>query len=451
MPVAKFIPEAVIPPTPNLPTIEPKPYKSILTDDTYTPLTSLITYVEGAPWTIHYYSQVLTQHQDLRDLDPGQDSIYQQYTKIVGLEIRVTNALSSQQDAETTAVTVNGEALMYPCVTPNVGDLFIGETGDNHDGLFRITNVERKKFNRDSVFSVEYELMTYLTATETRLIDLENKVIRTYHFSKERLLEGLNPNVIETEHQQLKDLSDGLYELTNYYFKIFFNREFSTLIVPGQSAPVYDSYVVDYVLKIVDTFAAYEVRFVKQLTTDHEAFHTQPQFWEALYNRDYAMLTQANQKMGLIPVKVFAQNPMIEGIRFTKIQYLVYPIAGDESLFSEPKPLIKPEAMTSLVDNERVDMTLANLNRDQYVQVNRSIPYVQSPLTDSYYVLSEAFYKDQVSPTVLEGLTLDYFKGRAIAIDQLHGLVKNYRYWNRLTQYYAIPIVMTLIKATLKQ
>ena len=115
--------------------------------------------------------------------------------------------------------------------------------------MFRITNVERKTFNRDSAFYIDYEMVGYIDALEPLYDDLISKVIREYHFSKDRLLEGLQPILTSDQYQQVKDLNQLYYEITQYYFKTFFNKSYSTIVIPGQEHVVYDRFVIDYLFK----------------------------------------------------------------------------------------------------------------------------------------------------------------------------------------------------------
>ena len=49
-------------------------------------------------------------------------------------------------------------------------------------------------------------------------------------------------------------------DLVKFYFRNFFNKSQFTLVLPGQSKVIYDSNLVNYLLKIVNTDDAPEVR-----------------------------------------------------------------------------------------------------------------------------------------------------------------------------------------------
>lgn len=447
MAIIGYKPDAVLPIQPNLPKIQSDNYKSIIYDDKNVPLHSLLAYIQGAPWTLDaYFQQVVSKHNDLREIDPGQANIYQQYQKIAGLELRVSSALTSIYDSETSITSISGNALMYPFTIPNISDYFIVNAGDSRKGIFRITDVERKTLNRDSAFYVEYEMVGYVEALPLIYDDLEAKVIRTYHFSKDRLVEGLHPLLKDGDYDNISSLKSIYSDTAEYYFKTFFNRKYMTLMVPGQDVGIYDSFLIDYTLKIVQSFDAYEIRSIRQIPTDNEAYLSQPQFWELMLNKDYPGLATCNQTMGLVQKQLFNNSAFIHGLAFTNIDYIVYPNTPDTSLIVHSSPNAKLIAMEEMVEATNVQGTIADLIDDHYIQVNVSHPLIHKVLIDTYYVLSQNFYNNTAGQSVLEILVKDYLKMQTINLDMLLALCSKFKTWGRLEQFYYGPILLTLVK-----
>lgn len=446
MPIASYKPNATLPTQPNLPTIEPKGYQSVVRDDKRTPLNSLIAYVDGAPWTVDYYGQLVTKHNDLREIDPGQSGVYQQYQKIVGMELRVGSPLSSSYDSDTGITTVTGEGLVYPFMIPNVSDYFVTETGDNQKGIFRITAVDRRTFNTDSVYSVQYELVAYVSVAQEMYSQLNAKSVRTYFFSKDRLVEGLQPMVREEEHDQIISLKYMYKSLVTYYFKNFFNRKFMTILLPGQEYAIYDSFLVEYLLKIVDTFDAPEIRSIKQIPTDRDVYMKQPQFWEIMLNRDYEGLAHCNQEMGLVSKYLFSGNTYIQGAAFSNIQYFIYPVSPDVSREIDFNDDVKMHTLGEIIDAKDALGNVSDLIGSLYVTDTKSFQTVYKVLMDEKYVLSDHFYSGLSTQSVLEILTKDYLTGKSLDLKMLSTLVTKSKAWGRLEQFYYIPILLTLIK-----
>lgn len=429
-----------------LPKIQPAAYKGIVYDDKNKPLATLIAYITGAPWTVNYYAQVVGEHNDLREIDPGQPGTLQQYHKTFKLEIRVSSALTSTYDSERGITTVSGSATIYPFMTPNVSDYFVAEAGDNQTAIFRITQVDRKTFNRDSVFTIDYDLVGLVESAREIYDDLESKVIRTFHFSKDRLLEGLSPTLKTEEYAKVMNLKVLYSDVVKYYFKTFFNVEHATLLIPGQTSAYFDPHLVNYLMKLVDTNDAPEIRKMRMIPTDKDKFLSQPQFWNLLFDKDYVGKAYSNNVMGLVNKELFNKNSFVQGLAFSNIRYVVYPDTPDTSTYLGTCHDIKLESLEVLAETLSAKGAIfTELNNRYTVDANTFI-IIHDVLLDNAYVLSNNFYEESATQSALEILTKDYMKGNTIDIDMLYAICNTFRQWKRLEQFYYAPILMTLIK-----
>lgn len=430
----------------KLPTTQPKNYKSVVYDDNNVPLSSLIAYIEGAPYYCDYYKQVVAEHNDLREIDPGQSNIYQQYEKINRLEIRVSNALATSYDTDTGITTVTGSGIIYPFMIPNVADYFVSDADVNRSGLFRITNVERKTFNRDSAFYVDYEMVGYIDTIEALYDDLVSKVIREYYFSKDRLIEGLQPILRTTEYEQLFTIRQRFKEVLQYYLSTFVNRRYMTLIIPGQSSAIYDSFLVDFIFKIIDSFQNDNMRSMRQYSIDNDPFIQQPQLWDLLIRKDFNGLASCNQKMSQVAKQAFNPNGFIHGIYFSNIDRLVYPTDPDITALLENATIAKTVDLEVLTEPTNVHGTIAELITNQYIAGSQTYPFIHLVTVDDYYVLSQAFYQQTNNVSVLEILVKEYLKQQPINQDMLLALCDVYTTWGRLEQFYYCPLLLLLLK-----
>lgn len=446
MGIASRKPIAEVPTQPSTPQIQAKSYKGVVYDDKNTPLHSLIAYVSGSPWSVNFYSQVLGAHNELREIDPGQSGVVQQYQKTIGLEIRVNEALTSSYDATTGITTVSGSATMYPFMRPNVSDYFVSETADNQLAIFRITQVDRKTFTRDSVFTVNYDLLGYVNVLTEIYTDLESKVIKSFHFSKDRLLEGLSPTLKTEEFAKVMNLKVLYKDLALYYFKNFFNQTYGTLVIPGQANAYYDPYIVAFLMRMVDTTDAPEIRSTKQIPTDSERFIIQSQFWELLSNKDFLGKRYSNNVMGLVNKALFNRNSFVQGLAFSNIGYVVYPITADSSAFIGDSNEVKLQSMESLIDTEGKNGTLYSAADNILVTATKTYELIKEVLVDNYYVLSSDFYRETENMSVLEILVKDFMKGNTLDLNLLYAVTDKYRQWKRLEQFYYGPILMALVK-----
>jgi hypothetical protein len=382
-------------------------------------------------------------------LDYASPTTYQTYSKIIDLELRVTTPLSTSQDEETAIMSVTGTALFYPIphVIPNAGDLFLAATGDFHQGVYRISGIERKSFNRDAVYELTYELAFLVDADPIRYNDLEQRVGRTHYFHKDRLVQGLNPLIQAPEQAQYQAVQGSYEALVRYYCQTFYHVGLQTFILPGQHRTVYDPFLVSYLLKIVGILEAPEMARVRHLDVEKEPYIAQPQFWTALLERRWTVLDYANKTMGLVTADAFGRDPLLKAPRYSGIDYLVYPIDPDTSTASPPYIPVKPQTFATLVETETAPLTMDSPLKEQYIDINQTIPYIHPVLADPYYVFRASFYNRSSSMSLLEALTVDYLLHRPITLSRLDAIVAHVKGWGRLEQYYYTPVVLTLVKA----
>ena len=472
MAIASLKPNASVPIINSNVTIEPKDYNSLVVDASVTPLNSLLGYIEGAPWAVTYYSQLLSSNSDLKEQDIGEANLYQQYNKIEQMEIRVTNNITGAQNTDNAQMAVSGSALVYPFLTPNVGDMFVAGAGYGQVGIYRIKSVERKSFNKMSVYSIDYNLMIFVVAGDDRLVDLDQKSINTYVFDKNRFNIGQVPTLSTADFNNLMSLREYLNQIVTYYFKTFYYKEFDTLIIPSQNTGAYDAFLTDYIMKMVDTSDAYEIRLVRNYVPDGDPYMEQETFWTAMFNRDINILKYCNRQMGLVSTKFFNYNSMFKGIRFSRLSYVIYPVNPDFSLINPnslsnvgssllldygvfqdnvftASPIFKPQATQQLVESKTQGGSLKDILNNTYVTNNVTYPIISPILEGSSYVLSDNFYSQAAGQSLLESLVSDYINRNPLNLSKLVSCIQPYRTWGRLEQFYYLPILITLIKSAM--
>lgn len=447
MAIAQHTPEAGVVVVPSLPKVQPDAMKSIVADDTYSSNLAMLPFVDGSQYNVNYYSQVLGLHSDLRELDAGQSGVYQQYNKIVNLELRVTSELTSSFNAATNMTLVTGSANVYPPLIPNVGDVFVANIGDGKDGIFIVKTADRKNFSRDSIYTIEYELAADITVGEgiTRYADLESKVNAVTYYYKDFLLSDQNPNLVTADFKAITDLTVALSDITQYFFKTFFNRNFNTVTIPDQLNAVYDSRLLETVMRLVVTTDAANVRHTRLLNMDEDIHLADDCIWTAMLARDINLINYTDNRAGLVQAQSFNNNPLLEGYRFSGIPYAVYPIVSNP-VIGETKVLATNVLTASPINTGGITGAVSN----SYTVGERIIPLIKPVLVDDYYVLSSSFYLKDTTQSLLEVLVNDHLASRAVTPATLLLLVNQYRKWDKLEQYYYIPLVMMLIKAVMK-
>lgn len=510
MAIASYKPDTASPVRVDLPRVE-KDYNSIIIDNKQTPLNTLLTYIQGSHWTVDYYHQITSLDTDVRTSDPTQSSIYQQYNKITGFDLLVDSALSSSQNTDNTLMSVKGSSKVYPVIVPNVGDIFKATLLNGMIGIFTITEVERLSFNKDSVYLIDYNLYKYVNdPNDQDLKTIESKVIRTYAFSKDRLINGSMPLLNTDEYTKEKSLKEYGSEIIQYLFRSFFNRDLMTIVIPGQDVFVYDPMLLSFLRKLINNDQAPEIKITQFLNTEGDPYLDQPTVLDAILNQDISMLDYVNKEMKLVDPRYFSLNAYLNSIYYTGVQYIVYPLditltpnwpktngpeiidplstiiasngyvpgTGIEPTYTNydgcqnlldtnknicgvdvngnplPNVVYGPKAeccgdivtiLSKLIPTTGMHQRLYNPVLDVYDDGVHKTPYTYDVLYDGYYVLSNNFYSQTDNQSVLESLVTQLIKGEAINIDALYAVCKTYTKWNRLEQYYYIPLLYALI------
>lgn len=457
MPLAQALPETPSEVIPNTPKITEQSFSGVVVDTKYVPLSSLLTYIEGASWTVTYYSQVLDKDNDIRSQDVEISGVYQQYHEINGMELKVTNPLTSSQDSATNRMTVNGSGNVYPFIIPNVGDMFAADVGDGREGIFKITSSEKKSLLKESIYAIEYTLLYYSDQDQVRRKDLVDKSINSYFYVKDFLLHGQNPLLISEDYHAYEELDNLYFEITKNYFNWFFSNEYKTLIVPGQSFIVYDHFLTEAIIAILNTRDAPQLMNIRKLNVDDDDYLKQPQIWKAIANRDLSLLDLSNKKMGLVSVKSFTKDPMLNGIRFSGVNFVVYPSRPELLLNSGMQKQSKTLALEKITKVTSRSVSLSKLMPDKEYNILANFTVNIKPvLIDDTYVFSDSFYSNGSDPTgkdksLLEILTLDFLSDKAINPVVLMSLIKNYKNWGQLERFYYLPICLALIKSVVRR
>lgn len=452
MPIVDPDDKASVVEKPNTVRIAAPESKTVVTDTRYDPAKSLLTNIEGSSWTVTYFSQVLDSDSALSGQNATLNPIYQQYRRINNFELKVTTPLTASQEADSKSMNFTGSANVYPFVIPNEGDMFYADIGDGKIGLFKVTASERMSVFKDTAHKIEYLMTDYLE--DQRKADLEAKTVQTLHYVKDYLLHGQNPLIHEQDYQDLLDLEQWRDELIRKYFHWFTSREFKTLLVPGQQNPTYDPFAVKAITSFFDTRQAPELRHLRVLNVDGDQAMKSTCIWDALTRCDERLLRHGHRRTGLVFARSFERNPMMEGIYWSGIHYVVYPkdpeLSVDYEFTARPKFVISedvtaaPTRISSLQDIFAENTLFAGLPYS-------GAPVINSVGLDDHYVFSKAFYEESnEGQSKLELCVRDYLKRKALDTRVLTALCRTCHGWGGLERFYFIPILLILINAHIR-
>lgn len=429
-------------------------------DSRYVPSTALLTHVEGASWTVDFYSQVLDQDNETSDLQLSQKAVYQQYKLVRHLELKVTTPLSyQQQDADRNSM-IAGSATVYGGLIPNQGDIFLADCGDGRVGVFTITRTEKKAVFKDAVYAVDYVMRDYLTKQYKD--DLARKVVKDTTFVRDFIYYGQNPVMATSEFEQVSQLGTGYKKLLTQYLVDFFNTEYQTLILPDQVDVTYDPFFVTSFLSTLDNTDHPLIMKVRALNTDCSVRFKENNLWTCLIGQDGEMLDLCWQKGGLTSYQTFDESPLFDGIYYSGVQQVVFPAEAStlkhvDGQYQYADPLVPGRLLVGqqrFKDLSRVfvqtELKGFHIAPEDATGV-AALPDIHLVNREDFYVLSRAFYEnDPAGFSKLEKLLWDMLTGEAIDKTVLLYLVRTSKNWNNLERFYYVPMLMMLIKVGLR-
>lgn len=447
MAIAGYSPTKSFEPAPELPVAVSNNFKGTVYDNNQVPVTSLLSYVEGTPWELEdYFRAVLGAHNDIKELDPGLSQEFQSYSLIKNLEVRLDDELSSSTDQTSHMTRVTGSALVYGFIKPNVNDYFIAKTGYNRSMLFRITEVDRLTWRRESVMRIQFTSVDYTDRVQTDVENLHNKVTSKYFFDRERLMEGLAPYLKEEDYKLVTDLRRARERIGISFLRDFGNSSAQTLTLPAQTDRVYDKFLTDFVTRTFGYFEFPQMLHIKQLPDTGELYLSQPQFWSAVLEADPDQIRFGNQRMNTVSTKSFFLNSYIKTMYSARMDRIVYPVQPDESIHTVDHEEVKTSLRgTPIATESAPNAAFAAIPR--WESATGAIDAYPLISVDDYYVMTEAFYKeDRAAMTLIEIMTWDYLERKTIDAKQLSFMINIYSRMPRLEQFYFGPLLLCLMR-----
>lgn len=421
--------------------------------------------LSGSPWQVRaYYRQVLGVADTPKDLDINLAAAYQHYEKIERLELLVNSPLEPRYDSKTHITSLTGDATVYSFLKPNVSDYIVAETNVGRLGLIKVTTVERKRHEKDSVWSISYEQIEELTEDHPKLLNLEEKSKHVSVFSKERLLNNQNPILLKSRYVEVQSLRHDLKQMANYYWRTFFRQERGTLFLPGQDRYIYDPFLVQFVVKVIDSMLVPDVRYLTLLSENNDPAYEIDTIWKNLERRGLEGLNYITPKMMLVTPAFFDHIALARSAFFANTDWVVYPEEFDKSAHSLNErhwgvhnspghrylSWIRSEA-NNFDFNPTSNALGLHVDHMEYTMSIRGdeFPAYSDVLAGINYIFPPSFY-EKVPSSVLECVLLDYLDRRPIDVAQLKFLIEVFPKIGRMEQFYYGPMVLVCIKEVMR-
>ena len=394
-------------------------------------LDKIVQYIDGQEWTVDYFVHLIARDNGIGLFDPLAPDPAAQFAKIKDLILFVDSPLT-----QGTANDISGSAYINANITPNQGDIFVATLLGKRKAIFRVEGVEKKNYNLNNVYLLEYKLYMFIDNDDAVPQGILTKVVKNYRYDKDYLLTNSTPILLEDKFEFKKEVTLDKEDLTNYYLKTMYHSRLNTLAIPGQEDVTIDIMMQEFTYKVIDIKNNGIVNRINRLQVNDEVL-SQPTILTALLKRDPDILKLCNREVTVYRTDRFISNVMLRTIVYLGIEKIVYPKTIDENLVE----------MTDL-ETSFTEYTLesaSNPYRSNKPTVPNLIPTLD--VTNPYYVFTEAFYNnDTVNMSILEFLTMEYLYDRELNKEQLMSVIDDCKYWDRVQQFYFIPIVILLIR-----
>ena len=391
-------------------------FKGSIVDARKRNVRTLLKYADGKKWSIIYYRQLLGVDSEPASYQPNQHTAYQQYEKIINYPIRVDSDLSTNQDNSTLQMTVTGSGTLFDGIVPNIGDVFIADSGNGRESLFTVNQFERRTILLDSCYFINYTLTGYID--NDHRTELDNRVVRELYYNDDYVGSGRGPLLTENEINSYRRIMSILPDIAQYYYQEFIDKDTLLFLVPDSDKRIYDPYIANAIRNTMPLDDCIVANFPRLSTIDND-IERRPTIWNNLISGTKQGLVRPYWT-GRIDSSARYQTELIySGIFIEKINNIF--IIEERDL---PVPtMVEPHTETSI---HRVDL-------------------------ESTYILSVYFYtKNRERMSVIERMIDDYLNDKKLDPDILMTLYTLSHYWRPIDQYYYLPILYILFVAFLR-
>lgn len=411
---------------------------------------SLLKYVEGYPWTVHYYGQIVNTANTLEHLDPSTPSLNQPYYEIVGAVLQVSSPLTNSYDEASAITSVNGTALVPFKVTPNVGDLFMAQVDTGEDAFFIIHSVYRKTHRKDTLYEINYALYQYVSSNPALLTQIKTKVQQTYYFNKDSDQAGAKLLVTPSEHQSNLDINSLVLESQQSYFSRFVKKEIGSIMLPGVEDRLYDPYLVRFIAKTVSSDQMGFNGFGQYALFDRYA--KQPVFWDMLLSRSASAAYTVNRTVGFAESSQLRNRSRfgtsyhagLDAVAMCKTPDLT----SDIGHFNSTHPEVWNTGVFTPLNSSVYETFVKTPNNGQIADKT----LLHSLFVNDSYVISEGFYNYMDSTAAyatisyVEWLLVRFIRRETIAKQDIVNALSSYTKWSVMHQLYLLPALWLLAK-----
>lgn len=454
MPLYDVNTDPTTPPAPEQSiTIQPEQHKSVIVDTRRTDRINLVVGIEGSPWHVTWFSQVVAQDSALKTFSLSMPATIQPMRMVHDLELRVTSPLTPSHIAEEGAMTLSGTANMYPGIIPNPGDVFIADIGDGRDGVFQITEVERKSIYAESSYEIQYQIIDYVT--DIIRGNLNQKVVETLYFVRDLMSVGHTPIITGDEYDTRNYLVSYFTTWMNIYLPMFTAKSSKLLLVPMQgSRAIYDHFLNKFINTVFGVSEFPMLQHVRSLAVRESAAMGVDTILDVIAERIPGKGGWISRNMGLAWAVTFSPRARTASVYHSGVSHMVFPDDAGESCNVTENDFGVVSMDTIKLDTSYVPTTIDVKSGNLVTKVPVVTPLHQV----TRYIFSNAFYdfyspysqrrinNDRSGMSILELEITKYLEREPLDIVRLEQVIGETNKMPMVEQFYLTPIIALLAK-----
>jgi len=427
-------------------TIAKEDFKGPVVDTRKQQYSTLSTFYQGEKWAVDLLLETTGRDSTVGSFSADTLATYGNYKLVKGFELVVDSTITNTQVVgEANGFDSTGGGIVYPCVVPNNGTLFIADMGNGRNVLFAMYNPVKLGIYEESPHKVEWKAIKFLDA-ET-MAALEERTVETVYFDRENMRNNLKPLLTRAEVNSIKRLNNSYRRLINLYFKSFFNPRFSTFTVPMNDDSTYDPNLVRFLRRSISTDMHKDMHRVIELDCSADVTSDQLSLYDMIAKRDYELLYSCSRHFNLRSVDMYRTLPKLHSVFYSGIRKVM---SASDISFSVSHPIGIVGAVIPLlkagVENPHMRAILPQLLKGGTEPAPTYGKYIKRILCDDYYVFSKEFYEGDGEVSMLERMVQHRMKGEAIDLTDLADLAEYSTRFDNLERFYYTPIILTLIK-----
>ena len=400
--------------------VEKKPHRSqeeLKTSIIYNreqPLENIIRYPKGSKWEVSYFLQIRDLNDTLTQPDVNLPATVQKYNRIDKLILYIQSAI--QQD---NIESITGEALINAGFLPNVNDVFLATLTGGREAIFIITEVQNRTYNLHYAYLCTFKIFCFAEDNERIYNDILTKVMKTYVYDKEHLLDYSAPIILSSDYKSKLDLKVSFEEVRDYYFRTFVNYEKNVIALRTKSSVYVDTFLTEFIYRIINQS---DLLIMSKLNNVDVNFREKVPYtiWDAIINRNPKLLKLCVKDIGFKYTPSGYLDLIIKNMNYLGINFIASPLGTLEEANIPIDDISKPKT------------------QDYQLPINNE--------RRSYVVSEDVYELSNNCVGLLDKVLVDYLECRMIKLEELEILINQYCMWDTRDQFYLIPILLVLIK-----